>query len=369
MATTPDYGAAAGPRVSPLLTDLYQFTMLQAYFDRRMFAPATFELLVRRLPVTRNFLVTAGLEQAVEYLRALAFTADDLEQLRATGLFHEPFLDWLGELRFTGDLLAIPEGTVVFGNEPLLQVTAPLPQAQLVESRLVNLIHFETTIASKAARCVLAAPGKLLIDFGMRRAHGGEAALLAARASYLTGFTGTATVLAHPRFGIPVFGTMAHSFVQAHDTEDAAFEHFIDSHRGVITLLIDTYDTETAARRVVELARRRPDRPIASVRIDSGDLGALARRVRTIFDAASLRDIRILASGGLDEHSVARLVADGAPIDGFGIGTSLDVADDCPALDCAYKLQEYAGRPRRKRSTGKATWPGAKQVWRQRSAG
>jgi nicotinate phosphoribosyltransferase len=355
-------------RVSPLLTDLYQFTMLQAYFDRRMFAPATFELFVRRLPPTRNFLIAAGLEQAVDYLRDLHLTSEDLAQLRATGLFREPFLDWLGMLRFTGDLHAIPEGTVVFGNEPLLRVTAPLPEAQLVESRLVNLLHFQTSIASKAARCVLAAPGKTLVDFGMRRAHGSEAALYAARASYLTGFAGTATMLAHPRFGIPVFGTMAHSFVQAHDTESGAFEHFLDSHQSAITLLIDTYDTETAAHRVVELARRRTDRKIASVRLDSGDLAALARRVRAIFDAAGLREIGIFASGGLDEHSVAKLVVGGAPIDGFGIGTSLDVADDCPALDCAYKLQEYAGRPRRKRSAGKATWPGAKQVYRHRNS-
>jgi nicotinate phosphoribosyltransferase len=214
----------------------------------------------------------------------------------------------------------------------------------------------------------LAAPGKTLVDFGMRRAHGSEAALLAARASYLTGFAGTSDVLAHPRFGIPLFGTMAHSFVQAHDSESAAFEHFLDSHQGAITLLIDTYDTETAARRVVELARRRPDRKIASVRLDSGDLDALARHVRGIFDAAGLHDIGIFASGGLDEQSVATLVAGGAPIDGFGIGTSLDVSDDCPALDCAYKLQEYAGKPRRKRSAGKATWPGAKQVYRHRTA-
>jgi nicotinate phosphoribosyltransferase len=358
---------APGERVSPLLTDLYQLTMLQAYFDRRMFAPATFELFVRHLPLTRNFLVAAGLEQALDYLRNLRFTSDDLAELRATGLFREPFLDWLATLRFTGELHAVPEGTVVFGNEPILRVTAPLPEAQLVESRLINLVHFETSIASKAARCMLAAPGKTLVDFGMRRAHGSEAALLAARASYLTGFAGTATVLAHSRFGIPIFGTMAHSFIEAHATETAAFEHFIDSHLGAIVLLIDTYDTETAAHRVAELARRRTDRKIASVRLDSGDLDALSRRVRAIFDAAGLREIGILASGGLDEISIAKLVGAGAPIDGFGVGTSLDVAADCPALDCAYKLQEYAGRPRRKRSPGKSTWPGAKQVYRQRN--
>jgi nicotinate phosphoribosyltransferase len=351
-------------RVSPLLTDLYELTMLQAYFERAMFAPATFELFVRALPPARNFLIAAGLEQAVDYLRDLRFTSEDIAKLRATGLFRERFLAWLAALRFTGDVHAVPEGTAVFGNEPLLRVTAPLPEAQLVESRLINLVHFQTSIASKAARCVLAAGGKMLVDFGMRRAHGSEAALYAARASYLTGFAGTATVLAHARFGIPIFGTMAHSFIEAHATEAAAFEHFVDSHIGPIVLLIDTYDTETAAHRVVELARRRTDKKIASVRLDSGDLDALSRRVRAIFDAAGLRDIRIFASGGLDERSIEALVAAGAPIDGFGVGTSLDVAADCPTLDCVYKLQEYAGRARRKRSTGKATWPGAKQVYR-----
>jgi nicotinate phosphoribosyltransferase len=354
-------------RVSPLLTDLYELTMLQAYFDRQMLAPATFELFARRLPPTRNFLIAAGLEQAVDYLRELRFTGEDLARLRATGLFREPFLDWLGTLKFTGDLHAVPEGTVVFGDEPILRVTASLPEAQLVESRLINLIHFQTSIASKAARCILAAPGKTLVDFGMRRAHGSEAALYAARASYLVGFAGTSNVLANTRFGIPIFGTMAHSFIEAHDSESVAFEHFIDSHVGPNVLLIDTYDTEAAAQRVVELARRRTDKTIASVRLDSGDLDALARRVRAIFDAAGLRDIGIFASGGLDELGIAKLVAAGAPIDGFGVGTSLDVAADCPALDCAYKLEEYAGRPRRKRSTGKATWPGAKQVYRQRN--
>jgi nicotinate phosphoribosyltransferase len=351
---------------SPLLADLYQFTMLQAYFDRRMFAPAVFELFVRKLPPERNFLVAAGLEQAVEYLRGLRLAPHEIDALRATGLFHDESLGRLAELRFTGDVDAMPEGTLVFSHEPLLRVTAPLPEAQLVESRLVNLVHFQTTIASKAARCVLAAPGKTLVDFGMRRAHGGEAALLAARASYLAGFTGTATTLAHPALGIPVFGTMAHSFVQAHDREIDAFEHFLDSHLGSIVLLIDTYDTVAAAHRVVELARRRPDKTIEAVRIDSGDLGHLARQVRYVLDAAGLQRIGIFASGSLDEQRLEVLVEGGAPIDGFGIGTSLGVAADCPALDCAYKLQEYAGRPRRKRSPGKATWPGAKQVYRQR---
>jgi nicotinate phosphoribosyltransferase len=342
--------------------------MLQTYFDRRMFEPAVFELFVRKLPPVRNFLLAAGLEQAVAYLRELRMAPREIAALRATGLFHDAFLGWLAELRFTGDLDAMPEGTLAFPHEPVLRVTAPLPEAQLVESRLVNLVHFATTIASKAARCVLAAPGRTLVDFGMRRAHGAEAALLAARAAYLAGFAGTATTLANPAFGIPVFGTMAHSFVQAHDTEVEAFEHFLDSHLGSIVLLIDTYDTVAAAHRVVELAKRRPDKTIAALRLDSGDLGTLAREVRHVLDAAGLEKIGLFASGNLDEGGLQSLVAGGAPIEGFGIGTSLDVASDCPALDCAYKLQQYAGRPRRKRSPGKAHWPGAKQVFRQRNA-
>jgi len=215
---------------------------------------------------------------------------------------------------------------------------------------------------------MLAADGRPLFDFGMRRAHGAEAGLLAARASYLAGFAGTATVLAGTELGIPVVGTMAHSFVQAHDDEAGAFAHFCHSHKGPVVLLIDTYDTETGARRVVELARRLPAGTIRAVRLDSGDLAALAPSVRAILDDGGCRDIEIFASGGLDEHAVGSLVAGGAPIDGFGIGTSLDVSEDCPALDCVYKLQEYAGQPRRKRSTGKATWPGRKQVFREHDA-
>lgn len=355
---------------SGLLTDLYQLTMLEAYFEHGMADTAVFEFFMRRLPAGRNFLVAAGLEQALEYLEQLEFSAAEIETLADTGLFGNAFLESLTALRFTGDVDAIPEGTVVFPNEPLLRVRAPLPEAQLVESRLINLLHFQTLIASKAARCVLAAPGKQLVDFGMRRAHGAEAALLAARASYVAGFDGTATVLAKHAFGIPVFGTMAHSFIEVHDTEIEAFEHFARSHRGAIVLLVDTYDTATGARRVAELADRlAPERiEIRAVRLDSGDLDALARDVRAIFDEAGHERIAIFASGGIDELAIRGLLGAGAPIDGFGIGTSLDVSEDVPALDCAYKVQEYAGVARRKRSTGKATWPGAKQVYRHYDA-
>jgi len=260
---------------------------------------------------------------------------------------------------------------VFFANEPVLRVTAPLPQAQLVESRLINLLHYQTLVASKAARCVLAASGKLLVDFGLRRAHGGEAALLAARASYLAGFAGTATVQAGMRFDIPLFGTMAHSLIQAHDREEDAFEHFAAAQPGNVTLLLDTYDTEAAAHTLVKLAPRLRARGIAirGVRIDSGDLAEHARRVRRILDDGDLRQVTIFGSGDLDEHRIRELLADGAPFDGFGVGTRLDASTDAPTLDMVYKLQEYAGQPRRKRSEGKATWPGRKQVYRRTAEG
>ena len=252
---------------------------------------------------------------------------------------------------------------MLFADEPWLRITAPLPEAQFVESRLINLLHFQTLIASKAARCVLAAAGRPLVDFGMRRAHGAEAALLAARACAIAGFAGTATVEAGRRFGLPLYGTMAHSYVQAHDSERAAFAGFARCHPGDTTLLIDTYDTLAAAHEVVAL--RQAGAPVHAVRIDSGDLAAAARAVRAILDAGSCADVRILASGNLDEHEIARLVHQGAPIDAFGIGTRLDTSADAPYLDCAYKLEEYAGRACRKRSWGKQTWPGRKQVFRR----
>jgi len=355
---------------SALLTDLYQLTMLHAYFAHGMRETAVFELFVRKLPANRNFLMAAGLEQALTFLEQLRFTPEELEWVERSGRFGRGFAAHLAALRFTGDVHAMPEGTVFFPDEPVLRVTAPFPEAQLVESRLINLVHFETLVASKASRGALVAPGKLLVDFGLRRAHGAEAGLLAARASYIAGFTGTATVMAAPGMGIPVFGTMAHSFVQAHDDETAAFEHFAETYPRGTTLLIDTYDTELAAHKVVALAARLRSRGIrvAGVRLDSGDLGALARSVRRILNEGGLTDVTIFASGNLDEYRVRDLVSASAPIDGFGIGTSLVTSSDAPFLDAVYKLQEYAGKPRRKRSTGKATWPGRKQVYRHYDA-
>ncbi len=356
---------------SALLTDLYQLTMLQGYFEKGMEETAVFELFMRSLPEHRGFLLAAGLEQALDYLEQLQVTADELAWLTASGRFSRDFLEYLGRLRFTGDVHAMPEGTVFFPTEPILRVVAPLPQAQLVESRLINLLHFQTMIASKAARSTLAAQGKGLIDFGFRRAHGAEAGVLAARAAYLAGLAGSATVAAGICFGIPIYGTMAHSFIQAHDDEVEAFEHFAHAQPDNVILLIDTYDTEAAARKVVTLASRLQQEEITvkGIRIDSGDLADHARKVRRILDEAGLTHVRILASGNLDEFAIQALVADAAPIDDFAIGTRLVTSTDAPYLDCVYKLQEYAGRARRKRSEGKATWPGRKQIYRRYGTG
>jgi nicotinate phosphoribosyltransferase len=314
--------------------------------------------------------VAAGLEQAVAFLEQARFTGAELEWLAASKHFPRDFIDHLGNLRFTGDLHAVDEGTVIFADEPIIRVTAPLPEAQLMETRLINILHFQTLIASKAARMALAAPGKTLVDFGLRRAHGAEAGLMAARAAYIAGFAGTATVPAEPRYGVPIYGTMAHSFIQAHDSEEAAFEHFARSRPKSLILLIDTYDTEAGAEKAARLAPKLAADGIrlAGVRLDSGDLADHAVRVRRILDGHGLTDVSIFASGGIDEDKLLEFAAASAPIDGYGIGTSVTTSPDVAALDCAYKLQEYGGRARRKRSEGKATWPGRKQVWRRYGA-
>lgn len=357
----------SGAPSSALLTDLYQLTMLQGYFEQGMEQTAVFEFFVRKLPAQRNFLIAAGLEQALKFIENIGFTDEELDWLLGHGAFRPAFVRYLEKLRFSGDVHAMAEGTIFFPNEPILRVTAPIAQAQLIESRLINLLHFQTLIASKAARSVLMAPGKLLVDFGLRRAHGAEAGLLAARASYLAGFAGSATVLAAPLFGIPVYGTMAHSFVQAHDNETVAFEHFAHALPQNVVLLIDTYDTEAAAVKVVELAPKlaRDGIEIKGVRLDSGDLADHAFKVRRILDVGGLNHATIFASGSVDEYVLARLAERGAPIDGYGIGTHMDTSADAPYLDCAYKLVEYAGKARRKRSEGKVLWPGRKQVFRR----
>ena len=352
---------------SALLTDLYQLNMMQAYLDHGDTGTAVFEFFMRKLPARRGFLIAAGLEQALDYLENLRFSTAEIDWLAQTGRFGKELLDQLARFCFTGDVHAMAEGTIFFADEPILRVTAPLPQGQLAETRLINILHFQSLVASKAARMLLIAADKVLVDFGLRRAHGGEAGLMAARASYLTGFAGTATVLAGERYGIPIFGTMAHSFIQAYDDEAVAFENFARSRPDNLTLLIDTYDTLAAARKVVALAPRLKADGITinAVRIDSGDLVESSKAVRRIFDDGGLVGVSIFASGGLDEDSIAELLRAGAPIDGFGVGASLTASSDVPVLDCAYKLQEYAGLARRKQSVGKVTWPGRKQVWRR----
>jgi nicotinate phosphoribosyltransferase len=358
---------AEGSGSSALLTDLYHFTMLDSYYRLGMEAPAVFEFFVRRLPDARNFLVAAGLEPALGYLESLRFTEQEIAWLASTGRFSATLLDRLRAFRFTGSVYAMPEGTVFFASQPVLRVIAPLPEAQFIESRLVNLLHYHTVVASKAARARLIAPRAQLIDFGMRRAHGAEAACFAARASYIAGFDATATVEAARRYGVPVVGTMAHSFVQAHVLELEAFRNFARCQPGNVTLLIDTYDIARAARRVAEVDKslREQGQRVNAVRIDSGDPAAESKRVRDILDAHGCEHIRILVSGGLDEYVIAQLLEAHAPIDGYCLGTRLAASDDAPTLDCVYKLHQYADRPVRKRSQWKESWPGPRQVYRQ----
>lgn len=353
--------------LSPLLTDLYQLTMMQAYFDNDMHDEAVFEMFFRRLPKQREFLVACGLAQVIEYLTELHFTAEDIDFLRKDGRFHERFLNYLADLRFTGAVHAMAEGTIFFADEPIIRITAPLPLAQLVETRIINILQFQTMIASKAVRMKQVMPDKLLVDYGLRRAHGAEAGIMAARASYIAGFTGTATVLAGQLFGIPLFGTMAHSFIQAHDSEREAFLHFATSHPANSIFLLDTYNTEHAAQRLVDLAPELTARNIAirGVRLDSGDMVELSRKVRKILDDGGLHDTLIFASGDLDEYSLARYAEEKAPVDGFGVGTRMTTSADVPFMNCAYKLVEYGGVGRRKLAEGKSTWPGRKQIYRR----
>lgn len=352
---------------SPLLTDLYQFTMMETYLQNDMDKTAVFEFYVRKLPENRKFLVAAGLHSALCFLENLHFSSAEIDYLAQTGRFSGKLLDYLSSFRFRGDVYALPEGTVCFANEPLIRIVAPLPAAQLVESRLMNLLHFETIIASKAARCILAAAGKTLVDFGMRRTHGAEAGILAARAAYISGFSGTATVIADTFYGIPVFGTMAHSYIEAVGNEEEAFVSFARANPNNVTFLIDTYDTLRGAKHAVNAAKRLLTEGIRTqaVRLDSGDFLALSKEVRLILDRNGLTDVRILASGNIDEYMLQTLISAGAPIDAFGVGTKLDTSEDAPYMECAYKLMEYDGKPKLKKSSGKATLPGRKQVMRR----
>jgi nicotinate phosphoribosyltransferase len=359
------------PRSPALATDLYELTMAAAYFANHVTDNATFELFVRELPANRNYLIVAGLEQALDYLHALRFSEEDIDYLKRHPVFRSvppAFFEFLRDLRFTGEVWAIPEGTPVFQNEPLLRVTAPIVEAQIVETFLLATINFQTMIASKASRVVSAAAGRDVIEFGSRRAHGTEAGMYAARAAYVGGCAGTSNVEAGLRFGVPTSGTIAHSWVMSFDDERAAFQRYMAVFPHSATLLIDTYDTVAAARRIVA-AGLRPQ----AVRLDSGDLGGLSRAVRQVLDEGGLQATRMFASGDLDEWRIAALVGAGAPIDAFGVGTRLATSFDEPAVGGVYKLVELEGkhgaRGKVKTSPGKATFPGRKQVWRRSDAG
>ncbi len=349
-----------------LLTDLYQLTMLQAYWRQGMDREATFSLFFRRLPPARNYLLACGLDAVLRYLETLRFDGDSLAYLSTLEEFSSPFLDWLGALSFTGDVRAVAEGTPVFPDEPILEVTAPLPQAQVIESLVMNQVHHQTVAASKGARVVAAAAGRAVVDFGFRRMHGTDAGVKAARAFHIAGVAATSNVLAGKVYGLPVTGTMAHSYIQAHDGGELdAFRVFADLYPETV-LLVDTYDTLAGVDKVIALARELGDRfRVRAIRLDSGDLAELAAAARGRLDAAGLEGVGIFASGGLDEHKIARLVAGGAPIDGFGVGTGMGVSRDAPDFDIVYKMTSYAGTGRLKLSPGKPILPGRKQVFRR----
>lgn len=353
-------------RMYGLATDLYQLTMAAGYHARRHqlgTEKASFELFARRLPPHRSYLVVAGLAQSVEYLRNLRFTDEEIAFLQALPVFAHvspEFFAYLREFRFSGDVWAMPEGTMAFAGEPLLRVTAPLIEAQLLETYLLATINFQTLIASKAARIVEAAHGRSIIEFGARRAHGMDAALYAARAAYIGGCIGTSNVEAAMKFNLPVFGTAAHSWVMSFDREREAFRAFHEIFPDHTTLLLDTYDTLKAAQLATEFGPS-----LRGVRLDSGDLCQLSTQVRAILDQAGMQQTKIMASGDLDEFKITALLAQGAPIDSFGVGTELSTSRDEPALGGVYKLVELNGQPKMKLSQDKATYPYCKQVWRE----
>jgi len=351
-----------------LLTDLYQLTMAQTYFQSQRLDPATFSLFIRSYPPNRGYFVAAGLQDVLEFLEQFAVDSTGIDYLHSRRLFADDFLDLLKGLKFTGDVWAIPEGRLAFKDEPFLEVTAPIIEAQIVETFIINQVNLQSLIATKAARCVHAAGGRAVVDFALRRAHGIDAGMKVARASYLAGFTGTSNVRAGQEYGIPIVGTMAHSFVSSFEQEMDAFRAFIASFPNNSILLIDTYDTLAGARKAVEIAKEMAanGQQLQGVRIDSGDLKKLAIEVRRIFDEAGLKSVKIIGSGGLDEFDLADFTVADVPYDSYGVGTKMGVSADAPWFDIAYKLVEYDERPVLKLSTGKVSWPGKKQVFRMR---
>jgi nicotinate phosphoribosyltransferase len=351
-----------------LLTDLYQLTMAQSYFTERRMAEATFSLFVRSYPPHRSYFVSAGLNDILDFLEDFAFSPDDVDYLAEQNLFSKDFLRYLAAVRFTGSVWAVPEGRTFFKDEPLLELSAPIIEAQIAETFIINQLHLQSLIATKAARCVHASGGRPLIDFALRRTHGTDAGMKVARASYLAGFAGTSNVMAGKAYEIPIVGTMAHSFVSSFEREIDAFRAYVRSFPHNAVLLIDTYDTLQGARNAVKIAQEMAVRgeQLIGVRIDSGDLADLARQVRKIFDDATLPGLKIIGSGGLDEYDLAELADIGAPFDSYGVGTRMGTSADAPWLDMSYKLVEYNGAPVLKLSTGKVSSPGRKQVFRFR---
>ena len=369
-AAYPSFGFV-GPNNVGLLVDLYELVMADAYLREGMNDEATFDLFVRSLPPHRAFLVSAGLESALHYLERFRVDGEGIAYLRSLRLFSEEFLDYLEAFRFSGEVWAIAEGEICFPQEPLLEVTAPRIEAQIVETFLLNTVNYQVMVASKAARIVLAAQGRGVVDFSPRRDHGADAAMKAARASYIAGCAGTSNVLAGREYGIPVVGTMAHSYVMSFPDELSAFRSFARDFPHNAVLLIDTYDTLQGARHAVTVGREMRARGyhLRGVRLDSGDLAALSAQVRAIFDEAGLKEVQILLSGDLDEYRIADVLAQGAVADSFGVGTALGTSDDAPTMGGVYKLVEDRGGPKIKLSTGKATLPGRKQVWRRAPEG
>jgi nicotinate phosphoribosyltransferase len=353
---------------SGLFTDLYQLTMAQAYWRSRKTADATFSLFFRGYPPDRGYFVFAGLPGVVDHLEGFGFSDEDIEFLGTLGQFDAEFLAYLREFRFTGRLRAMTEGAIFFAGEPVIEVTAPVIEGQLLETALLNLVSAPVLLATKASRLVHAARGRTVVDFAARRTHGVDISVKLARACYMVGFAGTSNVLAGKLHGIPTSGTMAHSFVTTFESELDAFKAYAQTFPGSTTLLVDTYDTLEGTRNAIRVAHEmeRQGHALRAIRLDSGDLSDLSPKCRAMLDEAGLHGVQIFASGGLDEFEVDRLLRNGAPIDGFGIGTRLGVSADAPTTDCVYKLVEYNGRPVLKLSPGKQTLPGRKQVFRSR---
>lgn len=347
-----------------LLVDLYELAMAQAYWSEGMDDTAVFSLFFRQLPDNRNFVLACGQQNVVSVIENLTFTDEHIGRLESLNRFQPGFLNWLRNFRFSGSVYAVAEGTPLFPQEPLLEIQGPIAEVQLLESLVMNYVHLESVLASKAVRLAYAAEGRPVVDFGMRRTHGLDAAHRAVRAYRLAGLTGTSNVLAGLDFNMPVYGTMAHSFVQACKGEMEAFRVYADLYPGT-TLLVDTYDTRVAVRRMINWLQNSPEVSIGGIRLDSGDLAAEAVDCRKMLDEAGLSDIKIMASGGLDEYRIAELLSSGAPIDGFGVGTAIGVSNDEPALELAFKLTEYASLPRMKNSPGKQSFPGPKQIYRR----